>query len=282
MTARAVDGYVRALRPEEFAWLSRFLQRRTGIELRPGKEAMVMARLERRMRHHGLHRYGDYLRLIDGPAADAQAEAQAAVDLLTTNETYFFREPSHFEFLQEVAGRLRSWHQPIRVWSAAASTGQEAYTIAMTLADALPAGQDWAVVGTDVSMRVLETARRGRYPIAAASSIPRDVLKRHCLRGRGRNEGLLAVAPALRARVTFRHANLLDPPDDLGLFDVVFLRNVMIYFNGETKRHVVDRVVQLLRPGGHLVVSHAESLNGVTDRLRLVRPSVYVLPRGRA
>jgi chemotaxis protein methyltransferase CheR len=281
MGASATEGRVRALQPEEFAWLSDFLQRRTGIELRPGKEAMVMARLERRMRHHGLHRYGDYLRLLDGNTAEAQAEAQTAVDLLTTNETYFYREPSHFEFLREVAVRIRSWHQPIRVWSAAASTGQEAYTMAMTLADCLPAGQDWAVVGTDVSTRVLETARRGVYPIAAANSIPRDVLKRHCLRGRGRNDGLLAVDPVVRARVTFRHANLLDPPSDLGVFDVVFLRNVMIYFNGDTKRHVVERVAQLLRPGGHLVVSHAESLNGVTDRLRLVRPSVYVLPRGR-
>jgi chemotaxis protein methyltransferase CheR len=147
----------------------------------------------------------------------------------------------------------------------------------MTLAAALPAGQPWSVLGTDISGRVLDVARQGLYAIEAANRIPPHLLRAYCLRGRDEYDGLLAIDPALRDRVTFRQANLVDLPPDLGTFDVIFLRNVMIYFGAETKRDLVARMVTMLRPGGHLIVSHAETLNGIAGPLRLVRPSVYVL-----
>jgi chemotaxis protein methyltransferase CheR len=266
----------RVLSPAEFAWLADFLLERTGIELKPGKESMVMGRLDRRLRHHELDSYRDYFRLM---AAD-QMETQLAVDLLTTNETYFFREPKHFELLRKVVGAIGYRGEPIRVWSAASSSGEEAYTIAMTLADAIPAGRAWEVLGTDISRRVLETARRGLYPIEAAEKIPPNLLREYCLRGRDEYEGFLAIHRSLRDKVRFRAANLIDLPHDLGRFDVIFLRNVMIYFGTDTKRELLARVIPMLRPGGYLLISHAESLNGLQEQLQLVAPSVYRLETG--
>lgn len=263
----------RSLTTREFAWIRQFLLARTGIELKDGKEAMVMGRLDRRLRHHGLNTYAEYFELLESDADPL--ETTLAVDLLTTNETYFFREPAHFAFLRDVLGNARPRPGPIRVWSAASSTGEEAYTIAMTLADCLPVGQDWQVLATDISTRVLEIARRGLYPIDAAEKIPAELLRAYCLRGRDEYEGFLAMDRALRAKVEFRHANLLDLPADLGTFDVIFLRNVMIYFGEDTKRAIVQRLEQLLRPGGHLIVSHSETLANLTSTLGRVTPSIY-------
>jgi chemotaxis protein methyltransferase CheR len=261
----------RSLSAHEFGWLCEFLFDRTGIELKPGKESMVMGRLDRRLRHHELGSYTQYFqRLVDDPV-----ETQLAVDLLTTNETYFFREPKHFELLGRVVRELPYRTHPIRVWSAASSSGEEAYTIAMTMAEALPAGRAWEVLGTDISTRVLETAGRGLYPIEAADKIPALLLRAHCLRGKDEYEGFLAIRRSLRDKVRFRQANLIALPADLGRFDVIFLRNVMIYFGTETKRELLARVIPMLRPGGYLMISHAESLNGLQSELSLVAPSVY-------
>jgi chemotaxis protein methyltransferase CheR len=272
VTADLGLGPERVISPAEFAWLREFLHERTGIELKAGKESMVMGRLDRRLRHHELGSYADYFQLL----VDDEGEARMAVDLLTTNETYFFREPSHFDFLREVFSRMPRRSEPVRIWSAASSTGEEAYTIAMTLAECLPIGQDWTLLGTDISGRVLETARRGMYPIEAANKIPQDLLRAYCLRGRDEYEGFLAMSRQLRERVEFRQANLIDLPANLGQFDMIFLRNVMIYFGTDTKRDLVARLTRMLRPGGHLVVSHAETLNGIQGHLKQVQPSVYV------
>jgi chemotaxis protein methyltransferase CheR len=272
MSLDTAAGQQRLLTATEFDWLRTFLFERTGIELKDGKEPMVMGRLDRRLRHHGMSSYAQYLKVL---AAGDAAEVQMAVDLLTTNETYFFREPQHFDYLRDLFAGRRSPAEPIRVWSAASSSGEEAYTIAMVLASTLPAGQAWEILGTDISTRVLETARRGMYPIEASEKIPRPFLRDYCLKGRDDYDGFLAIDRALRARVTFREANLLSLPENLGTFDVIFLRNVMIYFGMETKQQLVQRLVRLLRPGGHLLVSHSETLSGMQSGLQMVRPSIY-------
>jgi chemotaxis protein methyltransferase CheR len=262
----------RLITPQEFAWVRAFLLERTGIELKAGKEPMVMGRLDRRLRHHGLDTYSQYLsRLGDHDPL----ETQLAIDLLTTNETYFFREPSHFEFLAQVMRSMPPRVTPVRIWSAACSTGQEAYTIAMTLAESLPPGREWQVLGTDISSRVVETARRGMYPIATAETIPQHLLHAYCLKGRGEYEGFLAIDRSLASHVTFREANLIDLPTGLGVFDVIFLRNVMIYFGIETKHALVNQLINSLRPGGFLILSHSETLNGISTTLRTIEPSVY-------
>ena len=258
-----------AITDTEFNTLREWLYSHAGISLTPTKRPLVTSRLARRLRELELGTYTQYLRAL---AEDAE-ERQLALDLLTTNETYFFREPAHFDFLRRLVPQLPAG-QPVRVWSAACSTGEEPYSIAMTLSELLP-GRAWEVLGTDISRRVLEAARGGHYRLARTSGIPQPLLQRYCLKGVGAQAGTLLVNGALRARVKFEPVNLNAPLPDFGTFDVIFLRNVMIYFDDATKRDVIARMLPLLRPSGHFIVGHSESLNGITSELRTVSPSIY-------
>jgi chemotaxis protein methyltransferase CheR len=169
-------------------------------------------------------------------------------------------------------------HSPrraFRAWSAACSSGEEPYSIAMTLAGALGEAP-WEVLATDLSSRVLARAAAGHYGMGRAKSIPRDCLRAHCLKGVGAQEGTFMIAPQLRSRVTFTQLNLSRALPPLGEFDVIFLRNVMIYFDMATKKEVVGRILACLRPEGHLLIGHSESLNGVSEAIRGIAPSIYV------
>ena len=260
------------LQKSEFDWISRFLYERTGIALNDGKQALVMGRLDKRLRSRGLASYGDYFALLGRPGYED--ETTAAIDLLTTNETYFFREPKHFEFLQRVVFPQYARQRQIRIWSAASSSGEEAYTIAMTLADSF-CSSNWEVIGTDISTRVLEKASRGLYPMLAAEKIPNELLKKYCLKGREEFEDFFLMDPSIRKKVHFSPANLIEKLPDLGLFEVIFLRNVMIYFDHETKKRLVHKIIEKLRPNGYFIISHSETLNGLDSPLELVAPSVY-------
>ncbi|MCR6652871.1 MAG: SAM-dependent methyltransferase [Cellvibrionaceae bacterium] len=260
------------LSDREFQMFQDWLHRAAGIKLTATKKSMVAARLGKRLRFHGLTRYGDYFRMIMEPAATA--ELQVALDLLTTNETYFFREPKHFEFLQKTVLPQRIPGRPFRVWSAASSSGEEAYSIAMLLADQLSSTQ-WEIFASDISTHVLRMASNAHYPMERARHIPPQLLARYCLKGMGPQEGTLLVNRALRSKVTFAQINLNQTLPEIGEFDVIFLRNVLIYFDQETKRKVVTRVTARLKPGGYFLIGHSESLHGVTDALRLVSPSIY-------
>jgi chemotaxis protein methyltransferase CheR len=234
------------------------------------KKALVSGRLAKRVKHYGMASYAQYFEML---SSARNGEMQTAVDLLTTNETFFFREPKHFDFLRDTV--LPAWRGgPRRVWSAASSSGEEAYTLAMVLAEHAPTA-DWEVVGTDISTRVVEKARAGHYPISRADKIPRQYLTKYCLKGVGSQEGTFVIDRALRDRVSFRHANLKEDLGALGAFDVIFLRNVMIYFDLPTKRRVLERLIPMLKPGGYFMIGHSESLNGITDRLQVVHPSIY-------
>ncbi|MET7419080.1 CheR family methyltransferase [Dactylosporangium sp. NPDC005555] len=258
----------------EFQAVSQFLHQRTGIRLAPGKETLVQGRLDKRLRSLGLSSYTQYLQVIRSPQHGA--ETRQAIDLLTTNETFFFREPRHFEFLGQVVAPAHRSSRPLRLWSAASSSGEEAYSAAMVLADALPS-TPWEIVGTDISTRVVAGAAAGIYPIAAAERIPTPLLRRYCRKGRAEYEGLMAIDRTLRARTTFLGANLLEDLSRLGRFDVIMLRNVMIYFEPDTKAHVIGRLQEMLYPGGYLIVSLSETLNGIPSRLLPVQPSIYRL-----
>ena len=259
----------------EFRQFQTFIHQVAGISLSPAKKALICGRLGNRIQKKGLESYADYFNLIT--SGSQQAEMQVAVDLLTTNETYFFREPKHFELLRQHAQAARGRAEPFRVWSAASSSGEEAYSIAMVLGDVLDE-RPWEIVGSDISTRVLERARTGHYVDMRARNIPPAYLKRFCLKGTGGQEGTVLVSRALRSRVSFTQVNLNETLPALGKFDVIFLRNVMIYFNNETKRQVVARVVELLKPGGYFLIGHSESLNDITDKLEQVAPSSYRKP----
>ncbi|MEE7566657.1 protein-glutamate O-methyltransferase CheR [Xanthomonas sp. Kuri4-3] len=258
----------------EFGKFQRFIYDAAGITISPAKKAMLCGRLGKRLKAHQLTSYSQYLQLLE--SRQDRNEIQTAIDLLTTNETYFFREPKHFELLRRLAGAHRG-PQPMRCWSAASSSGEEAYSMAMVL-DACLEGRAYEVVATDISTRVLEKARTGHYPLQRIDQIPPDYLKRYCLKGQGEYEGSLLVERRLRDRVRFMHANLNTTLPALGMFDVIFLRNVMIYFNGQTKREVVARVIANLKPGGHFCIGHSESLNDLATGLIQVAPSVFRKP----
>ncbi|MFZ2407829.1 MAG: protein-glutamate O-methyltransferase CheR [Methylobacter sp.] len=263
------------LREKEFAQFRDLIYRIAGISMSPAKKPLVTSRLAKRLHHYGLASYGEYFQMIT--AADGQKELQVAVDLLTTNETHFFREPKHFDFLQQRILPERKPGKPLRIWSAACSSGEEPYSIAMLLDDVL-GNAPWEIVASDLSTQVLEKARSGLYPMMRATEIPSRYLSSYCLKGTGSQEGTLLIEHKLRERVQFIHYNLTEVPPKLGEFDVIFLRNVMIYFDQETKRRVVKRLLSMLRSGGHFLVGHSETLNGVNEELWLVQPAVYWKP----
>ncbi len=268
-----------AISQSEFARFQRFIFDMAGITMSDSKKALVSGRLAKRVQHFGLPSYDAYFKLLTDGAH--KEEVQLAVDLLTTNETYFFREARHFDLLREAAEAARPSlraNAPFRVWSAACSSGEEPYSIAMVLADVLGTAP-WEVVASDISTRVLQRARTGHYPMERATHVPQDYLRRYCLKGIRDQQGTLLVDRALRGSVQFRQVNLNTAlPGDVGTFDLVFLRNVMIYFNGDTKRQVVTRIMQRIKPGGHLFIGHSESLQDMGDVVRPVIPSVYRKP----
>jgi chemotaxis protein methyltransferase CheR len=257
---------------KELAQFRRFIFDAAGITMSEQKKALVEGRLSKRLAAHGLESFGQYFNLLtSGSQPD---EVQVAVDLLTTNETYFFREIKHFEFLRTQALAARARVQPFRVWSAASSTGEEAYSIAMVLADCMET-TPWEVLGTDISTQVLKGATKALYTMDRGRHIPPEYLRRFCLKGSGEHQGKLLIERNLRSRVLFRYANLNVALPNLGQFDFIFLRNVMIYFSDDTKREVVARVLSALKPGGTFCVGHSESLNGITDAVSMVAPSIF-------
>jgi len=264
---------------QEFSQFQRFIFEEAGITMGESKKALVSGRLARRLQHFRIDSYGEYFRMLE--SGKAVAEVQTAIDLLTTNETYFFREPKHFDHLRAQAAdwksKARQTTLPFRVWSAASSTGEEAYSIAMLLSDCLGT-LPFEIVGTDISTRVLQRARAGHYPQERTKHIPLPYLQRFCLKGTGEQAGTLLVQRELRNKVLFSQVNLNHPLPQLGVFDVIFLRNVMIYFNAATKREVVARVLTALRPGGLLLIGHSETLNDICETVTPLAPSVYRKP----
>lgn len=268
-------GNIKTISLEEFGQFKTWIHGIAGINLAEHKQALVMGRLQSRVRHYQLGSYGEYFRLLT--SGKYPAEQQIAIDHLTTNETYFFREPKHFDFLGKQVLPAHRSNRTMRVWSAAGSTGEEAYSIAMILAASLGEGQ-WEVLASDLSSRVLERAKTGHYAMKLAKNIPREYLLSYCLKGVGTQEGTFVVDPKIRNHVQFMRINLNDTLPQIGEFEAIFIRNVMIYFDVETKRKVIARILRHLKPGGHLFIGHSESLYGVTDHLESVVASIYRKP----
>lgn len=264
-----------SISPQEFARFQALIYKIAGIQMADSKKVLLIGRLTRRLKHYGLNSFGEYYDLVSSPGQEA--ELQTMVDLLTTNETYFFREPKHFDFL---ADELLPQAKPggsFAIWSAACSSGEEPYTLAMVLADKLGEGP-WQITASDISTAVLARAKAGHYPLERSKGIPPEFLKKYCLKGVRSQEGTFLIAPKLRDRIRFMQVNLNKQLPDVGPFDVIFLRNVMIYFDMETKRQVVANLISKLKPGGYFIVGHSETLNGITDKLQALRPTIYRKP----
>lgn len=268
VAARREFGYSR----QDFERVRALIHRRAGISLAPSKEDMVYGRLVRRLRQHGLSSFREYLDLLE---RSGEAEWQAFTNALTTNLTAFFREPHHFEALDRLFAGLG--RRPLRLWSAAASSGEEPYSMAICAVEHF-GGFDAPVtiLATDIDTQVLEAARRGVYPLERLDKMPLARKRRFFLRGTGDNEGQCRVVDGLRRMVEFRPLNLLDPQWDLrGGFDAVFCRNVMIYFDKATQYRILSRIVPLLARDGLFFAGHSESFFHATDLLVSCGRTVY-------
>jgi chemotaxis protein methyltransferase CheR len=242
------------LNNEDFETVRELIARYAGIKLSPQKRNMVYNRLLRRLRAHGTSSFSDYLRLVQ---AENSSEREAFVNALTTNLTAFFREPHHFELLATRAQARAGRGAPMRVWSSACSTGEEAWSIAMVLREADCPGD---VLGTDIDTEVLQTASTGVYRSDRIAGLPPERLRKHFLRGTGSNEGFVSIRPELRPLVKFGQLNLQSaawPAQER--FDAIFCRNVVIYFDRESQKRLLARLADLLVPGGLLMVGHSES-----------------------
>ena len=279
----AVPGsFTRTVSPSEFKLLQELIHRETGIFLSDAKKALLVGRLSGRLRDLKLDSFREYYRHV---TEVDPGELVRMLDCITTNETRFFREPQQFDFLeQQVIPRLKAeaaeGRRPkrIRVWSAASSTGEEAYSLAMMLLTHFPKESGWTIeiFGSDISTRVLDKARAAVWLIERAREIPEPHLKRFMLKGTGSQEGTMKAGPEIRSLVRFDRLNLMDENYPVsGKFDFVFCRNVLIYFNAETKARVVGNLLKHLEPNGLLFLGHAESMLGMQDRLRRVGPTVY-------
>ena len=259
----------------DFERVRALIYRRAGIHLHAGKQAMVYSRLSRRLRETGHASFTDYLRWIEQLAGDAaEREWQEFVNCLTTNLTAFFREEHHFELLAAEL-KTRTPSRPLRIWCNAASTGEEPYSIAMTVHEALGADASVEIVASDIDTRVLATAGRGVYP-ADSRGLSAQRLRTHFLRGKGANAGSIRVKPELARWIAFRSLNLMSAHYALGApFDIVFCRNVMIYFDAPTQRKVLERIHAVMKPTGLLFVGHSENFTESRDLFRLRGKTVY-------
>jgi chemotaxis protein methyltransferase CheR len=256
----------------DFERVRALIYQRAGINLQPGKQAMVYSRLSRRLRETGHKSFAPYLQWLESHSAD-NAEWQAFINCLTTNLTSFFREDHHFvelaEDLRQRAGRA------LRIWCNAASTGEEPYSIAMTVAEVLGENASVKQLATDIDTHVLEAARRGVYDASSRGLSP-ERLKRHFLRGTGTNAGAIRIRPERARSIEFRPFNLMSASWSLGEpFDLVFCRNVMIYFDAATQRRVLERMHAVMRPGGLLYVGHSENFTDSRTLFRLRGKTIY-------
>jgi chemotaxis protein methyltransferase CheR len=276
------------LTTEEFRLFQQHVRREAGIQLSDAKRPLLVGRLSRRVRELGLPSFRAYYRRV----TEDPAEAVRLLDLLSTNQTSFFREPLQFDFLErrllpEIRrqGQQGEREKRLRVWSAACSTGEEPFSLAMVLLEAFPEGSGWDldVLATDVSTRVLDHGREAVWAIEKTAEIPDRLLRRYMLKGRREQEGKVKAGPELRALVRFARLNLNAETPLPGPFDLIFCRNVLIYFGKEEKRRVLHRLFDRLVPGGCLFLGHAESLTGVVEPIHCVGPMIYThSPRASA
>jgi len=276
-------GGPRDLTPREFEVFRELVHARSGITLGPEKRPMLYARLARRLRALGLETFTDYQRFLEERDATGE-ELRRLINAVTTNKTDFFREAHHFRYLAEQwvsalrARAARTGLRSARIWSAACSSGEEAYTIAVTLLEALggAAGWDVKIIATDLDTEVLAQAQAAVYQAARVEPVPAPLLSRYFLRGRGANAGLVKLRPEVQSLITFRQLNFMEEPWPIrGPLDVIFCRNALIYFDRPTQRRILEGFLARLAPDGVLFLGHSESIHGLVEGLRHVGNTIY-------
>jgi len=281
--ARRLNECATGLSPRDFARMSRLIYDECGIKMPEVKRTMLEARLGKRLRTLEMHSFAEYCAYLFSREG-MERELVPMIDLVTTNKTDFFREPAHFDHMFNKV--LPDWatngrnlpERRLKVWSAGCSTGEEPYTLAMVLNEfALECpGFDYSVLATDISTRVLETAMRGVYDEEKIGPVPQPLRRKYLLRSKERNGGLVRIVPEIRAKVRFRRLNFMDA--EFGFtdrFDIIFCRNVVIYFDRPTQERLLNKFCIHLATDGHVFMGHSETLNGLNVPLVMVHPTVY-------
>lgn len=274
-----------SMRSREFERFAALIYDEAGIKMPPAKKTMLEARLQKRLKALGMHSFQDYADFIFSPMGKEQ-EIIHLIDVVTTNKTDFFREPQHFDFLtqvaipamQELRGAGDSPLNPFRIWSAGCSTGEEPYTMAMVLNNYASANNNFkfAITASDICTQVIEKAAKGVYSEERTDTIPLSLKKKYLLRSKDRSKGLVRIVPELRSSISFRRINFMD--DQFGikeLQDVIFCRNVVIYFDKPTQATLMNKFHRQLVPGGYLFIGHSETLNGLDAPFRQVGNTIY-------
>ncbi len=266
---------IRPLTGAEFEKVRALAHKEFGLDLRAGKEQLVSARLGKHVRKLGYRTFRDYISHVESDATGAALINM--IDALTTNFTSFLREPAHFDFLRKNVLAEFGDRSRIEIWSAACATGEEPYSIALSALEELGdrALQQVRILATDISTRVLESAKQGVYPADRLAGLAPETVRRYFLKGEQRWKGFFRVNAKVREMIEFRRLNLTEAFPSLPRFAVIFCRNVMIYFDRDTQDRLVGQLAQCLEPGGYLLTGHSESLVHGSHTLDYVRPAVY-------
>ena len=256
---------------KEFLQLKEIIYKKSGIHITKDDMKNLKNKLIDRLIVNGIKSFRDYYRFL----ITNDNEIQSMINAVTTNETYFFREYKHFEFLKdEILPKVK--YEKFRCWSAAGSNGAEAYSIAMDINSNLSTYQNWEVVTSDINDNVLNFSKNGIYPLRYAKKIPQEYLERYCFKGQNEDEGFFKINDKLKRNISFEHINLMEKKDfNIGKFDLIFLRNMIIYFNDEDKKIIVENIIKHLKVGGYLFMGHSESLYRITKSVVQIRPSIY-------
>jgi len=271
------------LSDREFQRFSAFIYDHAGIKMPPAKKTMLEARLQKRLKANSIHSFEEYSNYVFSPEGRS-AELVHLIDVVTTNKTDFFREPGHFDFMVKTAipnilmTRENLRKNPLRVWSAGCSTGEEPYTLAMVLSEYAIGRPDFraAITASDICTQVLQTAKTAIYPEERTDPIPLNLKKKYLTRSREKSQSLVRIAPHIRSLVSFQRINFMD--DDLGIaekMDIIFCRNVVIYFDKPTQQTLMRKFYKQLKPGGYLFIGHSETLSGLDVDFKSVASTVY-------
>jgi chemotaxis protein methyltransferase CheR len=268
------------LKDVEYERISRLVYEQCGINLHEGKKELVKARLSKRLKEGNFASFGEYYRYV--MTDEGTAELISMIDSLSTNLTYFFREDDHFNKLRNIIGLMtktskrEGQSQKLQIWSAGCSTGEEPYSLAITILECLN-GLSWDVkiTATDISTKVLRTANKGIFGKERLNNVPPAFLKKYFQMGFGTNDGQFRIKKNIRDLIQFSRFNLMDTPPHNYRFDIIFCRNVMIYFDKATQEALVNRFHQCLNKEGHLFIGHSESLTGLSQKFKYVEPSIY-------
>ncbi len=267
----------------EFEYLRDLIYREAGINLTPQKKLLAQTRLGKLMRRRNISGYEELFSMIQDDKSGLALEM--VIDAISTNHTFFFREDAHFKLLNEeiipdILSKKKTNKQLIRLWSAGCSSGEEPYTAIITFLEAqrnklIPPDTQLEVVGTDISKEILDKAAAGLYPAEVVENLDYNLKKKYFQKGRGSYHKYVRIKPSVNEKVTFRRHNLLFPFSDFGMFDIIICRNVMIYFDQQTKQKVLDNMLQSMHTDSFLIIGHSESLNNIRHSLKTYRPTIF-------